>query len=88
MSEQLAAAIDQIWEQRDTLSAATGGETRALVEQALSGLDDGTFRVAAPGAGGWVINQWLKKAVLLSFRLNDSAVGGGPAVRRSTTRCR
>ena len=40
------------------------------------------------GAGGWVINQWLKKAVLLSFRLHDSAVGGGPAARRSRTRCR
>ena len=78
MSEQLATAIDQIWEQRDRLSAATTGETRSLVEQALDGLDDGTLRVAEPKPGGWVINQWLKKAVLLSFRLHDSVLVAGP----------
>jgi len=78
MSEQLAGAIDQIWENRDRLSSATGGETRAMVEQALEGLDDGTLRVAEPTVTGWKINQWLKKAVLLSFRLHDSTVMAGP----------
>ena len=52
---------------------------REAVEQALDLLDSGAARVAEPGPGGWVVNQWLKKAVLLSFRLNDSvAVPGGP----------
>src|SRR3546814_7297332 len=54
-------------------------EVREAVDTALSGLDNGTLRVAEKGAGGWQVNQWLKKAVLLSFRLNDMAlIAGGP----------
>ncbi|MFT8421808.1 MAG: 2,3,4,5-tetrahydropyridine-2,6-dicarboxylate N-succinyltransferase [Gluconacetobacter sp.] len=76
----LRTHIEAVWERRDTLSSATTGADRAAVEQALAGLDAGTLRVAAPSDSGWVVNEWLKKAVLLSFRLNDSAVmPGAPA---------
>ncbi len=75
----LPALIEAAWERRDSLSPATGGEVRAAVEAALDGLDRGHFRVAEKRDGTWVTHQWLKKAVLLSFRLNDAAPipGGG-----------
>jgi 2,3,4,5-tetrahydropyridine-2-carboxylate N-succinyltransferase len=74
----LAVTIDAAWEARDTLGFATTGETRDAVEAALDLLDRGEARVAEPdGAGGWRVNQWLKKAVLLSFRLNDNRVMPG-----------
>ena len=69
----LQSSIEALWERRDTLSSATTGADRAAVEAALEMLDRGEARVAAPGEGGWVVNQWLKQAVLLSFRLTDSA---------------
>jgi len=70
----LPARIEALWARRDTLNAATSGEDRDAVESALAALDSGAARVAEPdGAGGWRVNQWLKQAVLLSFRLNDSA---------------
>jgi 2,3,4,5-tetrahydropyridine-2,6-dicarboxylate N-succinyltransferase len=77
----LEATIDAAWEARDTVSTTTHGAVRDAVEIALAGLDDGSLRVAERGAGGgWEVNQWLKKAVLLSFRLNDNAlVDGGAA---------
>ncbi len=68
----LRPEIEQLWEQRDTLSPGTAGPARRAVEEALAALDTGALRVAEPGAGGWVVHEWLKKAVLLSFRLNDS----------------
>ena len=68
----LRPEIEQLWEQRDRLSAQTAGPARQAVEDALAALDAGALRVAEPGAGGWVVHEWLKKAVLLSFRLNDS----------------
>jgi 2,3,4,5-tetrahydropyridine-2-carboxylate N-succinyltransferase len=68
----LRPEIEQLWEQRDTLSAQTAGPARRAVEEALAALDTGALRVAEPGAGGWLVHEWLKKAVLLSFRLNDS----------------
>jgi 2,3,4,5-tetrahydropyridine-2-carboxylate N-succinyltransferase len=83
MSE-LEAAIEAAWEARDTVTPASAPVAN-LVEQALTLLDGGAARVAEPdGAGGWKVNQWLKKAVLLSFRLNDNApmehgAGGAPA---------
>jgi 2,3,4,5-tetrahydropyridine-2-carboxylate N-succinyltransferase len=67
-----AQIIEDSWEQREHLSAQTTGPVRVAVEAALEGLDSGEYRVAEKGAEGWVVNQWLKKAVLLSFRLNDS----------------
>ena len=74
----LEPSIERLWEQRETLSPATRGDDRAVVEAALDALDDGKVRVAEPTAGGWQVNQWLKKAVLLSFRLTDSAPMEGP----------
>ena len=75
----LAATIDAAWEDRAALSTATTGPVRDAVETALGLLDAGEARVAEPdGTGGWRVNQWLKKAVLLSFRLNDNApIAGG-----------
>ena len=64
--------IISIWERRASLSSATVGADREAVEAALAGLDAGTLRVAEPGGSGWVVHEWLKMAVLLSFRLADS----------------
>ncbi len=79
----LRARIEALWERRDRLSAGTAGPDRDDVEAALELLDSGAARVAEPdGAGGWRVNQWLKQAVLLSFRLADSepmADGAGGA---------
>src|SRR5271163_4116849 len=75
----LARTIDAAWEARDTISAATKGEYREAVDAALDGMDSGELRVAEQADGGWQVHQWLKKAVLLSFRLNDmEEVPGGP----------
>ena len=76
----LAKTIDEAFEQRDAISPATKGAVREAVEQALDLLDRGAVRVAEKQAdGSWRVNQWLKKAVLLSFRLNDmSVIPGGP----------
>jgi len=71
--------IDELWERRETLSGQTRGHDRELVEAALDALDSGSARVAEPGARGWRVNQWLKKAVLLSFRLTDSVPMQGPS---------
>jgi 2,3,4,5-tetrahydropyridine-2,6-dicarboxylate N-succinyltransferase len=71
MSE-LETAIEAAWEARDTVTPASS-DVRRVVEEVLALLDSGEARVAEPdGQGGWKVNQWLKKAVLLSFRLNDN----------------
>ncbi len=82
-SGSLAARIERLWEQRDSLTpASANADARAAIEQALDALDGGSLRVAEPGPDGWQVHQWLKKAVLLSFRLQDSApmpgAGGAP----------
>ena len=78
----LAATIDEAWEQREKVSPQTKGAWRDAVAAALDGLDEGKLRVAEPAGGqrrGWQVHQWLKKAVLLSFRLNDMVeIPGGP----------
>ncbi|WP_158047018.1 2,3,4,5-tetrahydropyridine-2,6-dicarboxylate N-succinyltransferase [Skermanella pratensis] len=76
----LQAAIEAAWENRDQLNTGTKGAVRDAVDAALSGLDEGRFRVAERSGGeDWQVNQWLKKAVLLSFRLNDMVpIPGGP----------
>lgn len=74
----LAATIDAAWEDRAGISTATTGAVRDAVTAALDALDAGTARVAEPDGDGWRVNQWLKKAVLLSFRLNDNVVLDGP----------
>jgi 2,3,4,5-tetrahydropyridine-2,6-dicarboxylate N-succinyltransferase len=71
--------IDDAWENRDKVSLKTKGNIRKAVEFALGELDAGRLRVASKETGEWVTHQWLKKAVLLSFRLNDmEVIGGGP----------
>jgi 2,3,4,5-tetrahydropyridine-2,6-dicarboxylate N-succinyltransferase len=75
----LEATINDAWDARDTLSVTTMGPVREAVEAAIMALDSGDVRVSEPdGQGGWRVNQWLKKAVLLSFRLNDNAIVPGP----------
>ena len=84
MSADLEAAISAAWEDRASVTPASSA-VREPVEAALELLDSGKARVAEPdGAGGWKVNQWLKQAVLLSFRLNDNALvpdgaAGAPA---------
>ncbi|HEV2650105.1 MAG TPA: 2,3,4,5-tetrahydropyridine-2,6-dicarboxylate N-succinyltransferase [Rhizomicrobium sp.] len=70
----LARTIDDAWENRETLGVATKGLVRDAVETVLEDLDAGRLRVAEKIGGEWLIHQWLKKAVLLSFRLNDMKV--------------
>jgi 2,3,4,5-tetrahydropyridine-2-carboxylate N-succinyltransferase len=67
----IARIIEGAWEARDTLNTTSRGAVREAVEQALDDLDAGRARVAEKVSGAWVVHQWLKKAVLLSFRLND-----------------
>lgn len=93
MSEELQGLIDGAWEKRDQINSETRGAVRDAVDSALTLLDFGAVRVAEPDgtateSGGWRVNQWLKKAVLLSFRLNDNALikadsdfaGNGPSL--------
>jgi 2,3,4,5-tetrahydropyridine-2-carboxylate N-succinyltransferase len=80
---ELEGVINVAWENRDQITSATKGEIRKAVEQTLIALDSGTLRVAEKSPekndGQWTVNQWAKKAVLLSFRLNDMAtIPGGP----------
>ncbi|MBP6442091.1 MAG: 2,3,4,5-tetrahydropyridine-2,6-dicarboxylate N-succinyltransferase [Sphingorhabdus sp.] len=79
MINQLAKIIDAAWDARDGISSGTQGEVRDAVQTALAGLDDGSLRVAEKLDGSWQVNQWLKKAVLLSFRLNDNILVDGGA---------
>ena len=75
----LKSVIEQAWEQRETITPKTKGEMRRAVDRALGLLDVGEMRVAERKNGEWVTSQWLKKAVLLSFRLNDMVlIGNGP----------
>ncbi|MEX0693520.1 MAG: 2,3,4,5-tetrahydropyridine-2,6-dicarboxylate N-succinyltransferase [Rhodospirillales bacterium] len=78
-TSQLETVIDAAWEDRANISLTTKGEVREAVTTALDLLDQGQARVAEKIDGKWQVNQWLKKAVLLSFRLNDmSPIPGGP----------
>ncbi len=73
----LASTIDGIWDRRADLSPAEAADARQPVAQALDGLDEGRYRVAEPTGNGWITHQWLKKAVLLSFRLTAPTLLGG-----------
>jgi len=76
---ELSAAIAAAWERRDRLGVASTGPDRDAVEAALEGLDNGSLRVAEKLDGEWKVHEWLKKAVLLSFRLNDTKlIDGAP----------
>jgi len=83
MIADLQRVIEAAWEARDTLDTRARGEVHVAVDEALRLLDSGEARVAEKGGsgrnGGWTVNQWLKKAVLLSFRLSPmEAISGGP----------
>src|SRR5690349_7397714 len=82
MKEQLQPVIDRAWDERDRIGPDTKGEVRQAVDAAIATLDGGEARIAEQVGGEWVVHQWLKKAVLLSFRLNPmeliaGGVGGG-----------
>ena len=81
MTQQLQQLLDQAWEDRaDISSKSAPAEVREAVAHVLEQLDAGTLRVAEKTSGSWTVNQWIKKAVLLSFRLQDNVVmpaGGG-----------
>lgn len=75
MTDALAAVVNTAWDERDTLGTDTMGEVRDVVDAAIDLLDSGEARVAERGADGeWIVHQWLKKAVLLSFRLNANGI--------------
>jgi 2,3,4,5-tetrahydropyridine-2,6-dicarboxylate N-succinyltransferase len=76
---QLQSIIDAAWEDRDTIDTGTSGDIRDAVKSTLKMLDNGSVRVAEKTDGNWHVNQWLKKAVLLSFRLHGmKTIPGGP----------
>ena len=80
--EKQQRVIDAAWEERASLTPSNApGPLREAVEHAIAGLDSGTLRVAEKSAGKWITHQWLKKAVLLSFRLEDNRVIEGDATR-------
>jgi 2,3,4,5-tetrahydropyridine-2,6-dicarboxylate N-succinyltransferase len=79
MTDALRETIEAAWERREGLGAETAGAVREAVDEAIRRLDSGEARVAEKRPEGWHVNQWLKKAVLLSFRLNPMApIAGGP----------
>ena len=78
-ASNLAAIIDAAWDSKDSITTATKGEVRDAVEECLTLLDSGKVRIAEKGSDGWKVHQWLKKAVLLSFRLNPmEMISNGP----------
>jgi 2,3,4,5-tetrahydropyridine-2,6-dicarboxylate N-succinyltransferase len=79
MTGDLQAVIDRAWDDRDGVGPDTKGEVRQAVDAAIAALDSGQARIAEKEGSDWTVHQWLKKAVLLSFRLNPmEAIGGGP----------
>ena len=84
MSDDLIKAIDDAWEDRANVSPSTKGDTRDAILDSLKLLDSGQRRVAEPGENGWTVNEWLKKAVLLSFRLTpNKIIPGAPGYNAS-----
>ena len=81
MSHPLQNTIDELWERRTELSPQSPVETIALIESVIADLDTGKLRVAEKIGGDWVTHQWIKKAVLLSFRIRDNRVQDGGDVR-------
>ena len=74
MGRDIEAVIDRAWDERDAIGPGTKGEVRSAVEAAIEALDSGKARIAEKQRGEWIVHQWLKKAVLLSFRLNDMQI--------------
>ena len=78
--EKIKSIIDRVFDNNEDVNPSTSGEVRDSIETALDCLDKGELRVAEPlGSSNWQVNQWLKKAVLLSFKINDmDVISGGP----------
>ena len=78
--EKIKSIIDRVFDNNEDVNPSTSGEVRDSIETALDCLDKGELRVAEPlGGSNWQVNQWLKKAVLLSFKINDmDVISGGP----------
>lgn len=74
---KLETVIEKAWSERSEITVATTGEVRGAVQEVLKQMDEGELRVAEKLDGEWVVNEWVKKAVLLSFRLNDMTLMGG-----------
>lgn len=73
-TQNLIQTIETAWEDRSSLNSGTSGETRDAIKYVITGLDSGKYRICERSGSDWTVNQWLKKAVLMSFRLNDSTV--------------
>jgi len=83
LGQDIVARIEAAWDNRAEIGFSTQGAVREAVETTLAALDSGEIRVAEKKDGAWIVNQWIKKAVLLSFRLNDNQIienGPGDAV--------
>lgn len=72
--DRLKSIIEKSWEERDKINLQTKGETRDAVDETLALLDKGVLRVCEKNGTEWQVNQWAKKAILLSFRLNDNSL--------------
>ncbi|MDP3172922.1 MAG: 2,3,4,5-tetrahydropyridine-2,6-dicarboxylate N-succinyltransferase [Phenylobacterium sp.] len=79
LTQDLKSEIEAAWEARDGVSASTKGAVRAAVDETLTQLDAGKLRVAEKLDGEWVVHQWVKQAILLSFRLNANALVQAPS---------
>src|SRR6476646_11942764 len=79
MKDSLKPVIERAWNERDSIGPATKGDVRLAVDGALAALDSGEARIAEKTGDGWTVHQWLKKAVLLSFRLNSMEAISGAA---------
>lgn len=73
----LSQHVEKIWGKRGEISPKTLGEERSIIDQVMNGLDKGELRVASRTDNGWVAHEWVKKAVLLSFRMNDNKILSG-----------
>ena len=79
MAIDLTTVIERAWDERDSIGPNTKGDVRQAVDAAIAALDTGEARIAEKTDGDWTVHQWLKKAVLLSFRINPmEAIAGGP----------
>lgn len=78
---ELKSAIEQAWENRSSINTETTGEVRDAITTTLNQVDSGKLRVAEKSQSGWIVNEWIKKAILLSFSINDMRLmSGGPTL--------
>jgi 2,3,4,5-tetrahydropyridine-2,6-dicarboxylate N-succinyltransferase len=87
MNTALQATIEQAWDNRDTLSTDTQGEVRHAIVRLLQDLDHGILRVAEKQEGTWLVHEWIKKGILLSFRLNPMQCFEGAPAATGTSAC-